>query len=299
MKSCLLLDDTLDVVPWATQQIEIEPLDPGARGQASTADAAQLKELTASLADTQPVGSLVATARTLDQAKAILTFVEAISEKTLRSTVTLTAGRGRGKSAALGLSIAAAISYGYSNIFVTSPSPENLATLFEFVFKVSCQPLRLSRSILVRSVHLIDNQDLVLHLLTKLVCPPRRGLTRLGTRSTETTNWCSRAIQTLTRRLCESMCFGRLTDRRCSTSSRTTRTNSAKPSWSASMRLLPSLFRLSRLLWGRTSCFLRRPSTGKCPAPALNRQHAPYALLSLRTCACRVHHSQSCSSLKW
>ena len=73
--------------------------------------------------------------RTLDQAKAILTFIEAISEKNLRSTVALTASRGRGKSAALGLSIASAVAYGYSNIFVTSPSPENLKTLFEFIFK--------------------------------------------------------------------------------------------------------------------------------------------------------------------
>ena len=47
----------------------------------------------------------------------------------------LTAARGRGKSAALGLSIAAAVGFGYSNIFVTSPSPENLKTLFEFIFK--------------------------------------------------------------------------------------------------------------------------------------------------------------------
>lgn len=74
-------------------------------------------------------------ARTLDQAKAVLTFVDAISEKTLSSTVTLTAARGRGKSAALGLAIAAALAHGYSNIFVTSPSPENLKTLFEFIFK--------------------------------------------------------------------------------------------------------------------------------------------------------------------
>ena len=73
--------------------------------------------------------------RTLDQAKALLKFVEAISEKTLRSTVSLTAARGRGKSAALGLAIAAAVGFGYSNIFVTSPSPENLHTLFDFVFK--------------------------------------------------------------------------------------------------------------------------------------------------------------------
>jgi N-acetyltransferase 10 len=49
--------------------------------------------------------------------------------------VALTAGRGRGKSAALGLAIGAALAHDYSNIFVTSPDPENLKTLFEFVFK--------------------------------------------------------------------------------------------------------------------------------------------------------------------
>ncbi|GAB5577713.1 RNA cytidine acetyltransferase isoform X1 [Prionailurus iriomotensis] len=73
-------------------------------------------------------------------AKAVLKFIEGISEKTLRSTVALTAARGRGKSAALGLAIAGAVAFGswkwgYSNIFVTSPSPDNLHTLFEFVFK--------------------------------------------------------------------------------------------------------------------------------------------------------------------
>lgn len=53
----------------------------------------------------------------------------------MSATVSLTASRGRGKSAALGLSIAAAVAFGYSNIYVTSPTPENLKTLFEFVFK--------------------------------------------------------------------------------------------------------------------------------------------------------------------
>ena len=43
--------------------------------------------------------------------------------------------RGRGKSAALGLAIAAAVAYGYPNILVTSPHPDNLATLFKFVVK--------------------------------------------------------------------------------------------------------------------------------------------------------------------
>jgi N-acetyltransferase 10 len=39
------------------------------------------------------------------------------------------------QSAALGIAVAGALSMGYANIFVTSPSPENLRTLFEFVFK--------------------------------------------------------------------------------------------------------------------------------------------------------------------
>lgn len=34
-----------------------------------------------------------------------------------------------------GLALAGAVAFGYSNIFVTSPSPENLRTLFEFVMK--------------------------------------------------------------------------------------------------------------------------------------------------------------------
>lgn len=33
------------------------------------------------------------------------------------------------------LSLAAAVAYGYANIFVTAPSPENLRTLFEFLLK--------------------------------------------------------------------------------------------------------------------------------------------------------------------
>jgi len=46
----------------------------------------------------------------------MLKFIEVISEKTLRSTVTLTAARGRGKSAAIGLSLASAIAFGYDTI---------------------------------------------------------------------------------------------------------------------------------------------------------------------------------------
>jgi N-acetyltransferase 10 len=113
----------------------VKPLAVKSSEEKKTAEEIELAELKESLADTEPVGSLVKGTRTIDQAKAVLTFIEAISEKSLKSTVALTAGRGRGKSAALGIAMASAVAYGYSNIFVTSPSPENLKTLFEFVFK--------------------------------------------------------------------------------------------------------------------------------------------------------------------
>lgn len=39
------------------------------------------------------------------------------------------------QSAAMGLAVSGAIALGYSNIFVTAPSPENVRTLFEFICK--------------------------------------------------------------------------------------------------------------------------------------------------------------------
>lgn len=75
----------------------------------------------------------MAKSKTLDQAKVIMTLIDVLNDKSSKSTVSLTAGRGRGKSAAIGLGIAAAVRLGFSNIFVTAPSPDNLKTLFEFV----------------------------------------------------------------------------------------------------------------------------------------------------------------------
>jgi N-acetyltransferase 10 len=131
-ESCLVLDDELNILPISAGK-DVAPISNHSLSE--TKGQEELDELKESLKDTLPAGLLVNCAKTIDQAKAVLTFIEAIAEKTLRSTVTLTAARGRGKSAALGLSIASAVAYGYSNIFVTSPSPENLKTLFEFVFK--------------------------------------------------------------------------------------------------------------------------------------------------------------------
>ncbi|XP_072031061.1 RNA cytidine acetyltransferase-like [Amphiura filiformis] len=134
-KKCMVLDDQLNILPHSSHILTITPVPPKTSEDALSPSASELKDLKESLQDTQPVGALVNCAKTLDQAKALLKFVEAISEKTLRSTVCMTAARGRGKSAALGLAISTAVAFGYSNIFVTAPSPENLRTLFEFVFK--------------------------------------------------------------------------------------------------------------------------------------------------------------------
>ena len=138
--SCILMDDELNILPTSTHVRHIQPIPTNPDGtplvpSANAATNAELTDLTESLREVQPAGSLVSRCRTLDQARAVVSFLDAASEKTLRSTVALTAARGRGKSAALGLAIAGALGLGYSNIFVTAPSPENLRTLFEFVFK--------------------------------------------------------------------------------------------------------------------------------------------------------------------
>jgi len=149
--NAILMDDELNILPTSSLVKHIKPLQQpgtddgndggrgrrrgGGGGEGMSAEALELHELTETLSDTQPIGSLVAQCKTLDQARAVVTFLDAASEKTLRSTVALTAARGRGKSAALGLAIAGALGLGYSNIFVTAPSPENLRTLFEFIVR--------------------------------------------------------------------------------------------------------------------------------------------------------------------
>ncbi len=133
------MDDKLNVLPISSHIKDIKPItiaeEERAENHILSEKEKELRSLQASLEDKQPIGTLLAQARSLDQAKAVMQFVDAISEKTLQTTVALTASRGRGKSAALGLAIASAVAYGYSNIFVTSPTPENLKTLFEFIFK--------------------------------------------------------------------------------------------------------------------------------------------------------------------
>ena len=125
------MDDELNILPISSHIRSIAPVT----SEQAAQEHADLTDLKESLKETEPAGPLVSQCRTLDQAKAVVTFLDAASEKSLRSTVALTAARGRGKSAAMGIAIAGAVAMGYSNIFVTSPSPENLKTFFEFVLK--------------------------------------------------------------------------------------------------------------------------------------------------------------------
>jgi len=134
-RACVVVDDEMNILPISKHIRDIEPIDRHLFSSEDRLEMKKLVELKESLVDSEPASGLVSVAKTLDQAKAVLTFIEAIADKSLSGTVALTASRGRGKSAALGLGLAAAVAFGYSNIFVTSPSPENLSTLFEFVFK--------------------------------------------------------------------------------------------------------------------------------------------------------------------
>ena len=51
-------------------------------------------------------------------------MVDAISEKSNKNVVSVTLARGRGKSSAMSLAVAGAVCYGYSNIIVTTLTPE-------------------------------------------------------------------------------------------------------------------------------------------------------------------------------
>ncbi|KAI3721826.1 hypothetical protein L2E82_32845 [Cichorium intybus] len=133
--SCIVMDDELNILPISSHMKSITPVAVKEDSEGLSEAERDLKDLKDQLKDDFPVGPLIKKCCTLDQGKAVITFLDAILDKTLRSTVALLAGRGRGKSAALGLAIAGAVAAGYSNIFVTAPSPENLKTLFEFVSK--------------------------------------------------------------------------------------------------------------------------------------------------------------------
>ncbi|XVF15033.1 hypothetical protein REPUB_Repub09cG0114600 [Reevesia pubescens] len=134
-KACVVMDDELNILPISSHIKSVTPVPVNEDSEGLSESERDLKNLKEELNEDFPVGPLIKKCCTLDQGKAVITFLDAILDKNLRSTVALLAARGRGKSAALGLAIAGAIAAGYSNIYVTAPSPENLKTLFEFVCK--------------------------------------------------------------------------------------------------------------------------------------------------------------------
>ncbi|ORC87723.1 N-acetyltransferase 10 [Trypanosoma theileri] len=141
--TALCVDDDLNVLPITAKMRAVESMrtsnksnydaDLALQGrQKHEADLAALKER---LRASNEVGPLVSLCQTLDQGKTVLSLMQTVVEKSLNTTCVVTAGRGRGKSAALGLAAAGALAQGYSNIFCTAPSPENLQTFFEFVVR--------------------------------------------------------------------------------------------------------------------------------------------------------------------
>ncbi|KAJ3343731.1 hypothetical protein HDU93_006643 [Gonapodya sp. JEL0774] len=127
---CLVVDDELNLLNVTGARDSSIPISAVPANPSALSENPELASLKESLKEVLPVGPVVGLAKTLDQAKAVLTFVDSIAEKSLGGVVALTAARGRGKSAAMGMALAAAVSYGYANIFITSPSPTNLPTLF-------------------------------------------------------------------------------------------------------------------------------------------------------------------------
>ena len=175
--NCLVCDDELNILPLSRKTLQrLSAMDDrvssGGDGDGGgdkrsrekhqvisfqTEDEKQLEQLKETLADTPHVGKLIELTKTLDQARAVLTFLEACADRDKRSkskdhaassnnatpllstnpqtTVSLTAPRGRGKSVALGLCLAGAISFGFQSIVVTAPEPENLVSVFQFLIE--------------------------------------------------------------------------------------------------------------------------------------------------------------------
>lgn len=133
--SCMVVDDRLNILPISSHLSNLTPLPKPEDINELTPKQQELINLKDSLQNVQPLGALANLCKTVDQLNALNEFFQVLQDKISKATVSLTAARGRGKSATLGLAIAAAIANGYSSVYLTSPSPENLKTLFEFVLK--------------------------------------------------------------------------------------------------------------------------------------------------------------------
>ena len=138
-KNVLAVDDELNLLPITDNMknmvIQEKTIDEEEENIFISKREKELNDLKKSLQTKNPIGPLLNLCKTVDQAKAIMLLIDIISEKNPKNTVSLTSGRGRGKSSSMGLAVAGGVVYGYSNIIITAPSPENLKTFFEFLIK--------------------------------------------------------------------------------------------------------------------------------------------------------------------
>ena len=91
-KNFIAMDDELNVLPISSYINEITPV---LNNQIDEKINKELQDLKTQLENNNVLGPLIKISKTLDQAKALMVFVESISEKNFRCTVSLTAGRGR------------------------------------------------------------------------------------------------------------------------------------------------------------------------------------------------------------
>lgn len=146
--NCVVVDDELNVLPISTHILEMKTSKNKGGADStgrSSEDSSSVRlsafsdkktpehlQLEESVKDTE-IGKVISNCVTFDQAQTVLKMADVIVQKNMNAVVSLTAGRGRGKSAALGLSLACAVSQGFSNVFITAPSAENVLTVFEFI----------------------------------------------------------------------------------------------------------------------------------------------------------------------
>lgn len=90
-KSCLVVDDELNILPISSSVKNITPVellnddDTKADVYVSPSEM-ELAQVQREMKATLPIGALLSVCKSLDQAKAVLTFIDAISEKNLKTT---------------------------------------------------------------------------------------------------------------------------------------------------------------------------------------------------------------------
>jgi len=95
---CVVIDDQLSILPLSSHVKNLSADSMEAKSNTIAQKEAKLAEIKEQLRGSQPTEALVSLCKTEDQVQALLQFIDAITDKKLNRTVSLTAARGRGKS---------------------------------------------------------------------------------------------------------------------------------------------------------------------------------------------------------